>query len=89
MPTLRKLTDEEEKRAHATAIAVMLPVSVLSAVAYRLRGVGDILLTLEVCGGAVVGGAAGALLMKKIPKGLLSFLFYGVMIYVGIRFLIV
>ena len=88
VPTLRQLLDTEEKRAHATAIAVMLPVSVLSATAYLLRGIGDVVLTLEVGGGAVLGGALGALCLGKIPKGFLSLLFYGVMIYVGVRFVI-
>jgi len=86
VPTLRKLMDCEEKKSHATAIAVMLPVSMISGAAYLLRGVRDLWATLEVGSGVIVGGVIGAVMLRKVPKGFLTGLFYLVMIYAGIRF---
>ena len=86
-PALRYGLGIEEKRAHASAIAVMLPLSTVSAAIYTMRGVWDVRLGLLVGCGAVLGGAMGALLLKKVPKTALSLLFYGVMIYAGVKFL--
>ena len=88
VPALQYGAEVDEKRAHASAIEVMLPLSVASAVAYTVRGVWDVTLGLTVSAGAVVGGAVGALLLKKVPKGGLSLIFYAVMVYAGIRFLV-
>jgi len=88
VPALRHGLDVDERRAHASAIAVMLPLSTISAVAFTVRGVYDVNLGINVGMGAVIGGVMGAMLLKKVPKALLSILFYGVMIYAGIRFLV-
>ena len=87
VPAMEGLLDVTEREAHASAIAVMLPISVLSAILLSIRGAMDVGLALTVGGGAVVGGACGALLLNKVPKGVLSLLFYGVMIYAGVRYL--
>lgn len=88
VPALGKCLELEEKKAHATAIAVMMPLSLVSGIVYTLRGIYDLSLALSVGAGAAVGGAIGALMLKNVPKGVLSFLFNGIMIYAGIRFLI-
>ena len=88
VPALGKCLKLEEKKAHATAIAVMMPLSLVSGIVYTLRGIYDLSLALSVGAGAAVGGAIGALMLKNVPKGVLSFLFNGIMIYAGIRFLI-
>lgn len=87
VPAMRYGLEVEERKAHASSVAVMLPLSVISAVAYTVRGAFDWTLGLAVGVGATVGGSIGAFALKKIPKTLLSVLFYGVMIYAGVRFL--
>ena len=87
VPAMRYGLEVEERKAHASSVAVMLPLSVISAVAYTVRGAFDWTLGLVVSVGATVGGSIGAFALKKIPKTLLSVLFYGVMIYAGVRFL--
>ncbi len=87
VPAMRYGLDVEEKKAHACAIAVMLPLSIFSAVTYTLRGAYNVKLGFAVGLGSVVGGAIGAVALKKVPKEVLSVLFYGVMIYAGIKFL--
>ena len=88
VPCLQYTCRTEEKRAHATAIAVVLPLSVVSAAVYTLRGVRENALVFPVALGVTIGGALGAVLLRKVPKGLLSIIFYGVMIYAGVRFLL-
>ena len=85
VPCLTYIGKVEEKKAHATAIAAILPLSVISATVYTLRGIRDFALAWKVGLGVTVGGAIGALLLRKVPKGVLTFLFYGVMIYAGAR----
>ena len=87
VPALGKCLRIEEKRSHATAVAVMLPLSLCSTIVYSLRGVYDISSALAVTGGAILGGGVGALLLKKIPIDCLSILFYCIMIYAGIKYL--
>ena len=73
------------KKAHATAVAVILPLCLVSAVIYIVKGCFDMQLTLAVGGGVVAGGVAGALLLKKTDNFLLSMFFYIVMIGAGIK----
>ena len=87
VPALSICLGCEEKKAHATAVAVMLPLSVCSAIVLTLRGIGDMRYALTVTSGTILGGLIGALLLKKLPKGLLSAVFYGVMIYAGIKYI--
>ena len=86
VPALTYAVGLDEKKAHATAIAVILPLSLLSFAVYTLKGTSDWGKALSVGVGVVAGGVVGALLLKKVPKKLLSFVFYGVMIYAGARF---
>lgn len=58
----------EEKRAHATAIAVILPVSLLSFLLYAFRGFFDFSVALPVALGGFAGGFAGAKLLCVLPK---------------------
>ena len=87
VPALSRFLGSEERKAHATTIAVMLPLSFLSALVFTIRGTWDLSIGLSVGSGALVGGIVGAFLLKKMPKEILSVLFYGVMIYAGIKFL--
>ncbi len=73
------------KKAHATAVAVILPLCLLSAIIYIVKGCFDMQLTLAVGGGVIAGGIAGALLLKKSNNFLLSMFFYVVMIGAGIK----
>lgn len=73
------------KKAHATAVAVVLPLCLISAVIYIVKGCFDMQLTLYVGGGVVLGGIAGALLLKKADNFWLSIFFYAVMIGAGVK----
>jgi len=81
--------DLPEKEAHATSIAVILPLSLVSAGAYLLKGVGA---DWRALGAAVppglLGAAAGAFLLKKLPNVLLKKLFGAVMVLSAVRLLL-
>ena len=77
----------DERRAHATSLAVILPVCAVSAVFYYSGGFVSLAQTLYLCGGAIVGGLIGAFLLGRIKKTLLNRLFTLLMLIAGIRLL--
>ncbi len=77
----------EERRAHATSIAVILPISVLSAALYFTGGYVPLTQTLYLCGGAVAGGLAGAFFLSRVKVKLLNRIFTLLILASGIRLL--
>jgi len=73
------------KKAHATAILTMLPISIASSVVYYSYGAVDWSIFLFLCIGSVLGGIVGAFVLKKLSNEALSFIFSILMIGVGIR----
>ncbi len=65
----------EEKRAHAASIAVIFPVSALTAAMYGMGGYVPFWPTLWLCVGAALGGIAGAFLLRRISVRLLNNIF--------------
>ena len=88
VPCLRAFGGLDEREAHATSVAVVAPLSFLSFLVYTAKGISDFSLAWQVGTGVLFGGTIGALLLKKVPKPLLTFLFNAVMIYAGIKFLV-
>lgn len=78
----------EAKKAHATAIATMLPQCIISSVIYLIGQDFDYVKGGVISSGVVLGGILGALLLKVVNSKLLSFAFYAIMIYSGIKFLV-
>ena len=74
VPLLTKL-GLSEKEAHATAILVILPVSLLSFFVYCCRGnfVGSIAIPTAV--GVLFGGLIGAKLLQKLPTKYITIIF--------------
>jgi len=85
VPLLTSVLTLEEKEAHATAIAVILPVSLVSATVYLLNGGFPLTFGFYTMFGVVFGGIIGALILKKIKNRVLTFVFYATMTAVGIR----
>lgn len=88
VPCLQSFSGLEEKPAHATAIAIILPLSIVSGIIYFLRG--DFILGqgLAITAGVVLGGILGAFILKAINAKLLSIMFYGIMIFAGVKMLL-
>ena len=77
-----------EKKAHATAIAVILPLCLVSAVVYSAGGSFDSSVLAPTVLGVFAGGVAGAAALKKLAVPVLNFLFYGLMLFAGIRMML-
>ena len=60
-------TGLSEKRAHATAILLILPVSLLSFLFYAWKGLYDFSVLIPTAIGVTAGGAVGARLLGKLP----------------------
>lgn len=75
------------KKAHATAIATMLPSCIVSGIIYLVGGRFDYISGSVVTAGVILGGVLGSFLLKVIKNDFLSFVFYFIMIYAGIKLL--
>ena len=85
VPLLEKSMKCPVKKSHATAIAIILPVSIAGAITYIINGYFKVLPVLSVSGGAVVGGIIGALLLKKLPSQVVRIVFAIIMTGVGVK----
>ena len=85
VPAMEYFLKMEEKKAHATAIAIILVMSIVSAVFYVKAGHFDLGLWIPVTIGGVAGGLVGAKALAKIPKRWLNILFGGVIIVTALK----
>lgn len=76
-----------ERNAHATAIAVVLPVCAVSSIVYLCSGVVSLSFLIPVAIGVCMGGALGAKLLNAFPIRIISYLFEGLMLVAGIKLL--
>lgn len=74
VPMLQK-TGLQEKNAHATAILLILPVSLLSFIFYVFRGFYDPNVLIPTAIGVAAGGLLGAALFGKMSVKKVSLLF--------------
>jgi len=85
VPLLTLLLALPEREAHATALIVILPMSIGSALVYLFCGGFRSAEGFPVLFGVIIGGIIGSFLLKKIKNNLLCYIFYTLMIAVGIR----
>jgi len=85
VPGMFFLLGVTEHKAHATAISVMLPLSLISTIVYLKHGIIVWDVTLKVIIGGVVGGFIGAKLLNKVPEKILRKVFAIFMIIAAIR----
>lgn len=80
--------DGDPKDNFASAIAAILPMSVVSAGNYLKNGSVDLSDALPYILPAVVGGLLGALLLARIKTELLKRIFSFVLLYAGVNMII-
>ncbi|MBE6985496.1 MAG: sulfite exporter TauE/SafE family protein [Ruminococcaceae bacterium] len=66
LPLLDKTTDLEGKEVFANCVAIILPISLVSAVVYFLRGGSFAMQSIPYLIGGALGGVIAGLLLKKM-----------------------
>ena len=79
----------ETKKAHATAIAIILPFSLASMLVYGFSGYIDRRLILMSALGGIAGAVVGAKLLGRLPKKYIKIGFGVIMIIAGGRMIFV
>lgn len=82
---LLKLVGADTKRAHATALLVILPICIISAAIYIRNGYFEPSAVVCACIGVVLGGIVGAYLLDKLNPEVVAVIFSLLMIAVGIK----
>jgi len=88
VPCMEKYLNIDTHKSHATAIAVILPLSVLSAIIYVFKADVPWLETVVVSSGGIVGGFVGAKLLNKISGRWLHIIFGVAMLAAAVRMFI-
>ena len=78
----------EQKVSHSTAVALLMPISAVSAFFYLRAGNVTLSDAAPYIIPSVLGAIIGTYLLRKIPTRLLRKIFSGFMIYAGVRLLI-
>jgi len=87
VPLLEKVLHLPNKYSHATAIAVIFPISFVSAIIYMLSGNLESIPFLTVGSGVLLGGIVGSFALKFLPSKIIRIIFVFVMLAGGIRLL--
>ena len=86
VPLLKKY-GLSQKQAHASAIAVILPLTLCSALLYLVMKRVTISQALPYLPAGVIGALIGSLLLPKMPEKLLKKIFAAFILWAGIRML--
>lgn len=85
VPALILFLGLKDYKAHATAISIILPLSIISTIIYLLNNTIPLKISFLVMIGGLVGSYIGAKLLNKIPTTILRKIFGSVIIYTAIR----
>ena len=88
VPLMVALLGLTQHKAHGTSLAVIVPIAIISAVVYALRGNMNWVLVAEIGSASVAGSIIGAKLMMKVPAHRLRQLFGAYAIAIGILLLV-
>lgn len=88
VPFMEKLMNIKAHKAHATAIAVILPLSIISAVIYMFNMEIAIKETIFISLGGIIGGIIGAKFLNKIPSRILHIVFGVFMIVAAVKMIL-
>lgn len=85
VPCMVMFLGVKENKAHATAISVILPLSIISVFFYFYKNMIDWSLTLKVALGSSIGGYIGARILNKFSDRTLRIIFGISMIIASVR----
>jgi len=84
VPLLDKL-GVQGRKSHATSLAVIVPLSAVSAAIYLAKGWTSLAESLIFLPGGILGALIGAKFLAKINMGILKIIFGGLLIWAGLR----
>lgn len=87
VPIMVSLLGFSQHCAHATSLAVIVPTAIVGSLVYSSHGNLDIVLSLTLTAGSIVGASFGARWMKYIPAAQLRRMFGAFIVIVGVRML--
>ena len=87
VPLLTFFLKMQSKKAHATAILIILPMSIVSGLLYASNKSLDLSLTIPTAIGVTFGGLIGALALNKLSNKWVSIIFSIVMAIAGLKML--
>lgn len=85
VPLLTRWIQMEERKAFATSVGVILPLSLVSAGIYFFKGAVDFSAAWPYLLGGFLGGILSGRVFKKVPVGWLRRGFGLLMVYGGVR----
>ena len=85
VPLLERIEGRGTAAAHATAIACILPASLVSAAVYTVAGLVPWAALLPAAIGVLAGGYLGARLLPLLPPRALDLAFSAVMLLAGVK----
>lgn len=88
VPAMEKFLGVTAHKAHATAIAIILPLSVVSAFVYVNSSQLDYLTVIVISVGGMIGGFIGAKLLCKVSANWLHKIFGFFMVAAALRMII-
>lgn len=88
VPIYEHLYSVPSKKAHATAILTILPISAISAIGYIAKGAIKIEPLFLVMIGSMAGGFLGTFLLKKLKSKIISIIFYLAMFLCGLMMIL-
>lgn len=88
VPLLSGWAGLEERRAFATSVAVILPLSIVSVLVYLQKGDIQLLQSLPYLAGGAVGGVIAGKVFQKVKMVWLHRVFGVLILYGGIRALL-
>ncbi len=88
VPIFEKLFGLESKKAHATTLCVILPLSLVSSIVYIYSNDINFINLSWVSLGAILGGVIGAFFLTKINNKWLRIIFAVLMFGVGVKMVV-
>lgn len=85
VPILNNILKVEEHKSHATALAIIIFLTITSSIIYISKGTYNINATIQASIGSIIGGIIGAKLLSKVTGKFLRITFGIVMIIAAIR----
>ena len=85
VPVLTFILKKPCKVSHATAILIILPITLASSIVYLVKGYFSLSLFLPTGIGVVLGGIIGAILLGKFKSKIIGYIFSFVMFLAGIN----